>query len=1002
MKKATLLLFITLAFSIHSIAQFAADLAGYPLVTTGWTIGGTSTVIDSTVRLTLPTGGQSGYVYYSTPVDLTGCGQFTVDFDFQIIVSPSSTVADGIAFWYISNPPSGFATGGGIGLPSNPNGLLLILDSYDNTAPYNVPLETLLGYDGTVPGYVEGSATGVLAPVVGSQPFITDGSWHHCKIDYNMGAINVYFNYSATASLSGTYPMSISGYFGFSSSTGAAYSTQSVKSVHITAAGASPAPTVTSPVIYCQNDPASALTATGVTGSTIEWFSTDTGTVVPLSGAPVPSTTTLDTTWYFVRQKSGNCISAPDSIEVIVSPHPSAPVITGVNAYCQGDPFVAFTVTGATGTLIWNSVPTGGGTSTTPLTVPTSVPGFYGIWVSQIIAGCEGPRDSIGVKVTTTPPIPTVTGTSSYCQFIGPYVPVTPNLTTTGTARWYTTPTGGTSLPAIGTVDVTVPGTTTFYLSQIDSGCESSRGPIPITVNPKPAPPVPAPAVYCQFDTPVPLSATGTNLTWYGLGITPGYPSAPTPSTNVSDTVNYYVTQTSAFGCISDSAAYAVYVKPQPAPPVVADISYCRNSSASALTAAGSNLKWYDIPVGGTALSAAPVPVTTAIGSIPWYVTQTVNGCESNRSQLTVNTLYKPVFSIVEVGKSYVCQFDSLNLAYLSSDTNSVRFLWTLPDHSTFVSNTNDQMPSVMVEFDSVHQSNEVHLTVSTIDGHCFTDTSIKVNVVEIPSSTPFTKREVCLSDTVNLSLIYRSPTAFDYMWTIDGSPMATIGDDTMVVITSNSNKGGPYLINWTKTGMHIIEVTATTVEGCKASPSYDTVNVHAAPDATFKAMSKNGNMCREDSIQFIANTVDYKNTYMWGPDHSFENVNMPTTWGKLDGEVTSEIRLTVTDPFGCISWYSEKIPTNSCCKIFVPNAFTPGAQTNNRFHPVFEGYHNFHIFRMQNRWGQTIFESASSNPEWDGTFNGTPQDVGTYYYYIKYDCGGKTIEQKGDVTLVR
>jgi gliding motility-associated-like protein len=60
-------------------------------------------------------------------------------------------------------------------------------------------------------------------------------------------------------------------------------------------------------------------------------------------------------------------------------------------------------------------------------------------------------------------------------------------------------------------------------------------------------------------------------------------------------------------------------------------------------------------------------------------------------------------------------------------------------------------------------------------------------------------------------------------------------------------------------------------------------------------------------------------------------------------------------------------------------------------------------MFRIMNRWGQIIFESANSSVMgWDGTFNGVPQDVGVYYYYLRYDCGGKSMEAKGDVTLIR
>jgi gliding motility-associated-like protein len=196
--------------------------------------------------------------------------------------------------------------------------------------------------------------------------------------------------------------------------------------------------------------------------------------------------------------------------------------------------------------------------------------------------------------------------------------------------------------------------------------------------------------------------------------------------------------------------------------------------------------------------------------------------------------------------------------------------------------------------------------------------------------------------------------------------------------------------------------VTGFSAEGCKAKPTNDTVDVHVLPNATFKFVTTSNKLCIEDSVQFIATKQDYACSYAWAPEHSFENNNKPVIWGKVE-QSQSMITLTVTDPFGCKGIYSEQINPDECCTVWFPNAFTPGDKGHNdKFRPVFAGFHRFHIFRVSNRWGQTIFESSDSNPEWNGTYNEVPQDMGTYYYYIKYDCGGKVIEKKGDITLVR
>jgi hypothetical protein len=60
-------------------------------------------------------------------------------------------------------------------------------------------------------------------------------------------------------------------------------------------------------------------------------------------------------------------------------------------------------------------------------------------------------------------------------------------------------------------------------------------------------------------------------------------------------------------------------------------------TTATALTACGSNLRWYTTPTGGTGSNTAPTPSTATVGTTNHYVSQTVNGCESPRAQITVN-----------------------------------------------------------------------------------------------------------------------------------------------------------------------------------------------------------------------------------------------------------------------------------------------------------------------------------------------------------------------------
>ena len=75
-------------------------------------------------------------------------------------------------------------------------------------------------------------------------------------------------------------------------------------------------PTVTSPVTYIQNSPATVLTASG---TNLKWYSDATSqTALPV--APIPSTTATGATNYYVSQTVGVCESQRAIIVVIVNP----------------------------------------------------------------------------------------------------------------------------------------------------------------------------------------------------------------------------------------------------------------------------------------------------------------------------------------------------------------------------------------------------------------------------------------------------------------------------------------------------------------------------------------------------------------------------------------------------------------------------------------------------------------------------------------------------------
>ena len=713
----------------------------------------------------------------------------------------------------------------------------------------------------------------------------------------------------------------------------------------------------------------------------------------------IPGFTAPDTGIYTIMVATAYGCKDTATTHVVLLPPPMPPTVTDPNPYCQGDAFIPFTITGATGTVYWYPTATGGTATTVTPTVNTAVAGTYTYYFGQTVGTCVSPEDSIKVVVNPSPSA--ITGPADVCQ----YFTITLADASTG-GSWSSSNTAVATISSAGVVSGLTAGTTMITYKQ-PTGCHVTKL---VNVHAKPAKPVVTPPTYCQFTLSDPLTATPTTgLLWYGPAVTAGTPIAPVPSTLAAGTFNYYVTETSSFGCVSDSTIDPVTIITQPTPPVTRDSSYCQFSPTATLnlqvdSAYGSHLTWYTATSGGTALGGAPLPpnnVVTYPAGTTWYVSQTVDGCESNRAPITVTIVYLPNFKI-HASNTWVCDHDTLSFAY-SSTTPLVSgsYEWLLPPGATPVNGTTTSDPAIVVKFDSVYGPHVIYLTVGELNKMCESTDTISVTVIPPPETHCFMTPNVCLGDTVGLAISDKSPDASIFSWYIDGVPL--FNSTELNVIAANSNTGGPFSVSWNDTGIHYITVACVTNEGCRSVPTYDTVDVHSLPDATFTFKPKtNGTLCLEDSVLFIASNTGYNNTYLWQPESYFHNDNKPQIWGKVDA-VKSIIMLTVTDPLGCKNSATKEIDPGTCCTILFPSAFTPnGDGKNDKFRPISTGYHRFHSFRVVNRWGQTVFESAGTDPEWDGNFNGVPQDMGVYYYYIKYDCGGTTIEEKGDCTLVR
>ncbi len=194
-------------------------------------------------------------------------------------------------------------------------------------------------------------------------------------------------------------------------------------------------------------------------------------------------------------------------------------------------------------------------------------------------------------------------------------------------------------------------------------------------------------------------------------------------------------------------------------------------------------------------------------------------------------------------------------------------------------------------------------------------------------------------------------------------------------------------------------------------------ITVHQPPVAAF-AVEPQIITLPDDEAQMI-NLSSMAFTSFWDfGDGTTSEEYQPVHQYEQAGEYTVELTVgNDTDPV-CYHRFSREVkvvntPENICNMVF-PNAFTPDPSgpsggsyslndpANYVFHPLHQRIEDYHL-EVFNMWGEKIFESRDIMIGWDGYLDGQPAPMGVYIFQSAGTCDdGRTIEVKGDVTLVR
>ncbi len=139
---------------------------------------------------------------------------------------------------------------------------------------------------------------------------------------------------------------------------------------------------------------------------------------------------------------------------------------------------------------------------------------------------------------------------------------------------------------------------------------------------------------------------------------------------------------------------------------------------------------------------------------------------------------------------------------------------------------------------------------------------------------------------------------------------------------------------------------------------------------------------------------------YQWNPS---TGLNDPTIKNPVANPVVTTVyTLNITDDKGCEASGSMKVTVAAgTSKISVPNAFSPNGDGINDTWviPNLSAYPGVTV-DVYNRYGQLVFHSENNNKNWDGTYNGRPLPMATYYYIIDPKNNEKKIA--GSVTIFK
>jgi gliding motility-associated-like protein len=369
--------------------------------------------------------------------------------------------------------------------------------------------------------------------------------------------------------------------------------------------------------------------------------------------------------------------------------------------------------------------------------------------------------------------------------------------------------------------------------------------------------------------------------------------------------------------------------------------------------------------------------------NVTLFVT-TSNGCRSTvrTTPVFVNPVPRPDFTFPASAclPSATVAFNSAPSTIPDGTQSSFTYLWDFGDPASGALNTSTgSSPSHI--YNSVGPFT-VTLQITSGAG-CVNTKSILVNTIHPQPTGDFTtnKPDVCVGEAITFTDASNPAdgTTTQWSWTMDDG---------------NTRASSTFNYTYALAGTYDVSLFILNSFGCRSTTATKqvTVNpypvVNAGPDLF---ILQDGS----DTIQPII-TNDINPTYLWTPNNYFissNTVRNPIVKGVEDITYT----LIVTGRGGCAS--QDQVFIKVLKGPEIPNIFSPnGDGIHDRWVIKYLDTYPESTVDIYNRYGQLIFHSIGYGTPWDGTIDGKPVPLGTYYYIVNPKNGRKTMSGYVDV----